>query len=81
MKLINYILLVDLFLLILFIKIIFKQFDVFVKSILFHFFPGEAVENPLDKWADKEDIAHKVNLLYAVVLGLFGLSFFIYNVV
>jgi uncharacterized membrane protein YqhA len=62
------------------IKIIFGSYSIFVKSLMHHFFPDEVVENPLDAFPKKHDSSHKLNLLYAVILVLAILTFFIFIV-
>lgn len=59
------------------IKLIFGNYEVFFKSLADHFFPDEILPNPLQKFAEKHDSKHKINILYAVVLLFVGLTILI----
>ncbi len=59
------------------IKLIFGNYEVFFKSLADHFFPDEILPNPLQKFAEKHDSKHKINILYAVVLLFVGLAILI----
>ena len=49
----------------------------FFKSLADHFFPDEILPNPLEKFAEKHDSKHKINILYAVVMVLVGIALLI----
>lgn len=59
------------------IKLIFGNYEVFFKSLADHFFPDEILPNPLEKFVEKHDSKHKINILYAVVLLFVGLTILI----
>ena len=80
MKPVYYFLIFDVIVITVMIKIIFGSYTIFVKSLMHHFFPDEVVANPLDAFAEKHDSAHKINLLYAVILFLAIVAFFIFIV-
>lgn len=76
MKPIHYILLVDITIVIVMIRFIFGSYGVFVKSLADHFFPDDLLPNPLDKFAEENDSNYKMNILYALLIFLAGLTFF-----
>ena len=61
------------------ILVIFGSYEVFFKSLGDHFFPNEILPNPLEEFADKNDVKHKINMLYASILGMGGGTFLIYT--
>ena len=73
-KPIYYIILIEFVVLVYLIKLIFGNYEVFFKSLADYFFPDEILPNPLDKFAEENDSKHKINILYAVVLLLVGLT-------
>jgi len=80
MSLIYYIALADILILLVLIRFIFGSFKVFTKGIIGHLFSdvSEDIET-FKKWEKEHDIAHKINLLYAAILGTVGISFLIYT--
>lgn len=78
MRPIYYIIGIDLVILIVSIKYIFKSYEIFAKSLAEHFFPDELFPNPLEKFAEQNDSRHKMNILYAVALFLAVSTFLIY---
>lgn len=81
MRPIYYVLIIDVLLIILFIKLIFSSYTIFLKSLADHFYPDTVLPNPLDTFANENDSRHKMNVLYAVVLFLAGITFAVYNFV
>ncbi len=64
------VLILDIVILMVIIKVIFKTYGRFFKSLTHHFFPDEIIKNPLEKFATENDSRHKINILYAVILFL-----------
>ena len=80
MSLIYYIILGGFIVILLFIKLIFGSLSIFTKAILGHIFSDFAEDlETFRKWDKEHDIRHKMNLLYAVILGVFVLSFLLYT--
>ncbi len=70
MKWFYVVLILDIVILLVMIKVIFKSYSHFLKSLTHHFFPDELIKNPLEKFAAENDSRHKINILYAVLLFL-----------
>lgn len=79
MKTIYYIILADVLLFLILIKFISGRFNVFIKAILGHVFSDFDDLKTFQKWNKEHNIKHKINLLYASILGLFGGSFLLYT--
>gem|GEM_PF-4585233 len=77
MKPLYYIIVIDLLVIVVAARFIFGGYSVFVKSLADHFFPDDVFPNPLEKFAETLDSRHKINLLYAVVLFLAGITWLI----
>lgn len=77
---IYYIILGGLIVILLFIKFIFGSLSIFTKAILGYIFSDFAEDiETFRKWDKEHDIHHKMNLLYAVILGVLVLSFLLYT--
>ena len=77
---IYYIILGDFIVLLICIKLIFGNASIFKKAILGHIFSDFAEDfETFKKWDKELNIHHKMNLLYAAILGVFGLSFLLYT--
>lgn len=70
MKWFYIVLILDIVILMVMIKVIFKTYGHFLRSLTHHFFPDEIIKNPLEKFATENDSRHKINILYAVILFL-----------
>ena len=79
MKLIHYIVIIDVLLIVILTKMIFRSFSVFGKAIAGHIFSDFSEIEPFKKWEEENNIAHKMNLLYATILGIGGGTFLIYT--
>ena len=82
MKAIYIIIIVDVLLLLIAIKIIFGNINILTKAIaghLFSTFDDFADFETFKKWDKEHDIRHKMNLLYAAILGILGGSFLLYS--
>jgi hypothetical protein len=77
MKPLSYIIAVDVLIILVIARFIFGSFTVFAKSLADHFFPDDVLPNPLEKFAERHDSRHKMNILYAVLLFLAGITFLI----
>ena len=75
MKPLYFLIIADLLLLLLFIKFIFGNTSTFIKAFLGHVFSDFDDLETFKKWDKEHDIHHKINLLYAVILGILILSF------
>lgn len=60
-------------------KLIFGTFSVFLKAILGHFLSDFGDLTVFRKWDKKHDILHKINILYACILVVVGISFVLYT--
>ncbi len=78
MKPLYYFIIIDILLVIVSIKLIFKTAKVFTKAILGHIFSDFSGVKEFRKWDAQYDIHHKMNLLYAALLGIAILSVSLY---
>lgn len=79
MKPLYYFIIVDLALILIGIKIIFGSIKLFFKALFVHIFSDfEEDSKTLSKWKINHDLHHKINILYAVALGVGIVSFAIY---
>jgi len=75
-----YIILGDFIILAFLIKLIFGSVSVFKKAIIAHIFSDFSGDiETLRMWDKEHDVHHKMNLLYAAILGVFGFSFLLYT--
>ena len=74
MKPLLYIIIADIILLLLSIKFIFGNTKIFMKAILGHVFSDFDDVETFKKWDKEHGIHHKINILYAVVIVIAGLS-------
>jgi hypothetical protein len=82
MKPVHYIIFANLALLSVFLKLIFGNLSLFLKTIVVHFFSNEYYEPAVFKrWEKRHDTHHKMNLLYACGLILAVGSFLLYILV
>lgn len=80
MNVIYYIILADAIILVILVKFIFGKASIFKKAILGHIFSDFAEDiETFKKWEKEYDISHKMNLLYAAILSVFGFSFLLYT--
>jgi len=64
-------LIADVLLLIIAIKIVFKSFALFIKSVSAQFsFWRDIIDIPPSEWEEKNNVRHKLNIMYAVALAL-----------
>ena len=77
MKPLFYLIIVDIIILIGLIKLIFGKASVFIQAILGHVFSDFDDLETFKRWDKENDIKHKINLLYAVILGISILTFVI----
>lgn len=72
MKSLYYFLIVDVLLLIIAIKIVFKSFALFIQTISSQFsFWRDIIDIPPSEWEEKNtDVHYKLNIVYAVALAL-----------
>jgi len=78
MKTIYYIIIADILLFLVVVKFIFGSINIFVKAFLGHVFSDFDDLETFQKWDKEHDIKHKINLLYAAIIGIFGGSFLLY---
>jgi|GEM_PF-6680626 len=74
-----YIIFADFIILAFLIKLIFGSASVLKKAIIAHIFSDFCGIETLRKWDKEHDVHHKMNLLYAAILGVFGFSFLLYT--
>ena len=72
MNLIALLLIIDLVLLVLSIKVIFRSWRAFGTALADHFYPQDILQSPFEREAVAQDLRHKINQLYAVVFILVG---------
>jgi hypothetical protein len=74
MKPIAYFIIIDLVLVVFFIKLIFKSTDVFMKAVLGHILGDFDCLATFRRWEKEHDISHKMNLFYTALIAITGLS-------
>ena len=79
MKPLFYLIIVDVIILLIFMKLIFGKVSVFIKAILGHIFSDFDDLETFKRWDKENDIKHKINLFYAIILGIGIISFVIPN--
>lgn len=75
-----YWIIVNIILLMICMKLIFKTPNIFLKSIWVAIFRGDLFDTKkLQKWEEENNLSHKMNLFLAAIMGISGSSFIIYN--
>jgi hypothetical protein len=77
----SYFIIIDFIILTILTKLIFGTFRIFSKALLAHFFSDFVHLDIFRKWDKMHDISHKINILYAGVLAVIGISFMIYTTI
>lgn len=80
MKLIQYILLIDLALWLLCLKLIFGSLSLFGKALVVQFFTDECYHRPavLNRWQKRHDSRFKLSLAYWCAIAIAAISFLAY---
>jgi len=82
MKPLHYLLIVDILLVLIFIKLIFRTTTVFIKAFFWRLLSDFDQEiGSFKRWDKENDIQHKVNLFYAAVIGIGLFSILVYQFV
>ncbi len=74
-----YFIIIDFIILTIIIKLIFGTFRIFSKALLAHLFSDFDHLDIFNKWDKVHDILHKINILYAGILIVVGISFLLYT--